>query len=110
MTRTAATARVGLSVTDLSELPSRSVRVPWVVLESTRAGMSLVIQFLLAHRAVSNARVLVHESERRICVTVEQEVLAEGVDFASPGGRVDADAADANRGGEPEGALARPAC
>jgi hypothetical protein len=87
MTRTLATARVGLSVTDLSELPSRSVRIPWVVLESARAGMSLVIEFLVAHRAVSNVRVLVHQSERRICVTVEQEVLAEGVDLRLLGGR-----------------------
>jgi hypothetical protein len=68
-------------MTDLQQLPKRTVRIPWVVLESAQAGTSLVIQFLLADRGVSKARVLVHESDLRISVAVEQEVLAEGVDL-----------------------------
>lgn len=72
-------------MTDLQQLPKRTVHVPWVVLESADEGMALVIQFLLAERCVSRARVSVRESVResdqRICVTVEQDVLADGADL-----------------------------
>lgn len=69
-------------MTDLQQLPKRTVNVPWVVLESTDEGMSLVIQLLLAERGVSKARVSVRESNQRIAVTVEQDVLlADGADL-----------------------------
>jgi hypothetical protein len=64
----------------LTDLPTSTTDLPWVVLEAGADGQSLIVQCLCAVRGVGRPRVLVRESARSIAIRVEQPVLRDGVD------------------------------
>ena len=65
----------------LTDLPTSTTNLPWVVLESGADGQSLIVQHLCAARGAGRPRVLVRESARSIAIRVEQPVLQAGVDL-----------------------------